>query len=49
MSVEKLYTQLTDRQISIENRLDLIEELLHTDSKQMIFDWLAGLVINRKK
>ena len=53
MSVEKdsttLYTRLTDRQISIENRLDLIEDLGNIDSKQMIFDWLSGLVINRKK
>jgi hypothetical protein len=46
---ETLYTQLTDRQLSIDKRLDLIEKMEITDSKQMIFDWLSGLVINRKK
>jgi hypothetical protein len=46
---ETLYTQLTDRQLSIDKRLDLIEKMETTDSKQMIFDWLSGLVINRKK
>lgn len=44
-----LYTQLTDRQLSIEKRLDLIEGMGSSDSKQMAFDWLSGLVINRKK
>jgi hypothetical protein len=44
-----LYTQLTDRQLSIDKRLELIEKMDNTDSKQMIFDWLSGLVINRKK
>jgi len=44
-----LYTQLTDRQLSIDKRLDLIEQYWNIDSKQMIFDWLSGLVINRKK
>jgi len=44
-----LYTQLTDRQLSINKRLDLIEQYWNIDSKQMIFDWLSGLVINRKK
>ncbi|UJR14392.1 hypothetical protein I4U23_001389 [Adineta vaga] len=46
---ETLYTQLTDRQLSIDKRLDLTEQYWHIDSKQMIFDWLSGLVINRKK
>ncbi|CAM4945783.1 unnamed protein product [Rotaria socialis] len=46
---ETLYTQLTDRQLSIDKRLDLTEQYWTTDSKQMIFDWLSGLVINRKK
>ncbi|CAF1121281.1 unnamed protein product [Adineta ricciae] len=46
---ETLYTQLTDRQMSIDKRLDLTEQYWHVDSKQMIFDWLSGLVINRKK
>lgn len=44
-----LYTQLTDRQLSIDKRLDLTEEYWLAGSKQMIFDWLSGLVINRKK
>jgi hypothetical protein len=46
---ETLYTQLTDRQLPINKRLDLIEEYWNKDSKQMIFDWLSGLIINRKK
>jgi hypothetical protein len=44
-----VYTQLTDRQLSIDKRLDLTEQYWNTESKQMIFDWLSGLVINRKK
>ncbi len=46
---ESFYTKLTDRQLSIDKRLDLIDEYSNKDSKQMIFDWLSGLVINRKK
>ena len=44
-----LYTQLTDRQLPIDKRLALAEQQWNTESKQMIFDWLSGLVINRKK
>lgn len=46
---ETVYTQLTDRQLSISKRLDLIEQVWSNESKQMIFDWLAGLILNRKK
>jgi hypothetical protein len=46
---ESFYTKLTDRQLSIDKRLDLIDEYSNRDSKQMIFDWLSGLIINRKK
>ncbi len=50
MKFGEIYTQLTDRQLSIDKRLDLIEKLDNRgDSKQMIFDWLSGLIINRKK
>lgn len=44
-----LYTQLTDRHLTIDQRLDLVETMLNNTSRQMIFDWLSGLVINRKK
>lgn len=44
-----LYTKLTDRRLTIEKRLDLVEEHWSKDSKQMLFDWLSGLVVNRKK
>ena len=49
LSLVALYTQLTDRQLSIDKRLDLVEQYWNTDSQQMVLDWLSGLVINRKK
>lgn len=50
-SSSTLYTQLTDRQLAIDQRLDLIERTMTNTGnfRQMIFDWLSGLVINRKK
>ena len=44
-----LYTQLTDRRISLDERLTLVENAWRNHSKQMLFDWLSGLMINRKK
>lgn len=48
-SSESLYTQLTDRRISLDERLTLVENAWRNHSKQMLFDWLSGLMINRKK
>ena len=44
-----LYTQLTDRGISVDERLTLVERAWTNHSKQMLFDWLSSLMINRKK
>lgn len=44
-----LYTQLTDRHLTIDQRLDLIETMVNSNTRQMLVDWLSGLVINRKK
>ena len=44
-----LYTQLTDRRLSLDERLNLVEHAWSNHSKQMLFDWLSGLMINRKK
>lgn len=44
-----LYTQLTDRRLSLDERLTLVDDAWSSHSKQMLFDWLSGLIINRKK